>query len=86
MVAEHSSWEDPIYTIGVVARLAGLTARQIRYYESVGIVSPARSQGNQRLYSKAHLALLKEVRALREEDVPLEAISKLLGTEERMTE
>lgn len=83
MVAERSSSDEPIYTIGVVARLAGLTARQIRYYESVGIVTPKRSPGNQRLYSKAHIERLKEVRALRDEDLPLEAISKLLGNEKR---
>ena len=76
----RSSNDDPIYTIGVAARLTGLTARQIRYYETVGLVEPERSRGNQRLFSKAHVGRLREIRALRDEMLPLEAIAKLLDT------
>lgn len=83
MLSGRPAIGDPIYTIGVVARLTGLTARQIRYYETVGLVTPDRSRGNQRLYSRAHIERLKQVRALRDEQLPLEAISKLLEQEER---
>lgn len=83
MASERPAGGEPVYTIGVVARLTGLTARQIRYYERVGLVSPDRSAGNQRLYSRADVARLKEVRALRSEQLPLEAIAKLLKNDER---
>jgi len=68
----------PAYTIGVVERLTGLSARQIRYYEAKGLVSPVRSGGNQRLFSKYEVRILKEVRALRDQQLPLEAIAALL--------
>ncbi len=31
--------------------MTNLTARQIRYYESHELIKPARSKGNQRLYT-----------------------------------
>ena len=39
----------------------------LRYYEKVGIIKPARSRGNIRLYSDMDLALLQRVRTLMEE-------------------
>lgn len=74
---------ESIYTIGVAERMTGLSARQIRYYETKGLITPKRSRGNQRLYSRAQIETLKEVRALRNEQLPLEAIATLLATEGR---
>lgn len=53
-----------LYPIGVAEQLAGLTARQIRYYESNGLVSPQRTSGRQRLYSAADVERLKEIKTL----------------------
>jgi len=53
-----------LYPIGVAEQLTGLTARQIRYYEANGLVSPQRTPGRQRLYSAADVERLKEVKAL----------------------
>lgn len=40
-----------VLPIGTVITLTGLTARQIRYYESQGLILPDRSSSNRRLYS-----------------------------------
>lgn len=40
-----------VLPMGTVIKLTGLSARQIRYYEEKGLVSPQRSRGNRRLYS-----------------------------------
>lgn len=77
---------EPVYTIGVAERMTGLSARQIRYYEMRGLVRPLRSSGNQRLYSRAQIDRLKVVRALREQQLPLEAIMALLEEETREDE
>lgn len=53
-----------LYPIGIAEQLTGLTARQIRYYESNGLLSPQRTAGRQRLYSAAEVDRLKEVKAL----------------------
>jgi MerR family transcriptional regulator, glutamine synthetase repressor len=41
----------PLFSIGTVEKLTGLTARQIRYYEEHALITPARSKGKQRLFS-----------------------------------
>lgn len=41
----------PLFSIGTVEKLTGLTARQIRYYEEHSLITPARSKGKQRLFS-----------------------------------
>ena len=40
-----------VLPMGVVIKLTGLTARQIRYYEARHLIAPQRSKGNRRLYS-----------------------------------
>jgi MerR family transcriptional regulator/heat shock protein HspR len=54
----------PRYVISVAAEMLGTRAYTLRYYERVGIIKPARSRGNIRLYSDIDLALLRRVRTL----------------------
>ena len=42
----------PVFPMGTVARLTGLSPRQIRYYDKLGLVSPFRTEGGHRLYSQ----------------------------------
>lgn len=56
--------DAPVYAIGAVRQLTGLTDRQVRYYGEMGLVVPARTRGNQRLYSQAEVDALKEVERL----------------------
>lgn len=55
---------DAVYSMGVVERMTGLTARQVRYWEQHGLVAPARSKGRHRLYSEADVIRLKEIKRL----------------------
>ena len=57
----------PRYVISVAAEMLGTRTYTLRYYEKVGIVKPARSRGNIRLYSDMDLALLQKVRTLMED-------------------
>ena len=57
----------PRYVISVAAEMLGTRTYTLRYYEKVGIVKPARSRGNIRLYSDMDLALLQKVRELMED-------------------
>jgi DNA-binding transcriptional MerR regulator len=53
--------------IGEVAELTGTTPRTIRYYEELGLLSPAadRSPGAHRVYDEADVDRLREVLRLR---------------------
>jgi len=57
----------PRYVISVAAEMLETRTYTLRYYEKVGIIRPARSQGNIRLYSDMDLALLRRVRTLMED-------------------
>lgn len=46
-------------TITETAELFRVSTRTIRYYEEIGLLSPARTETNQRLYSNGELAKLK---------------------------
>jgi len=57
----------PRYVISVAAEMLGTQTYTLRYYEKVGIIKPARSRGNIRLYSDMDMALLQRVRTLMED-------------------
>ena len=54
----------PRYVISVAAEMLGTRSYTLRYYEKVGIIKPARSRGNIRLYSDVDIALLRRVMTL----------------------
>ncbi|MGH7003379.1 MAG: MerR family transcriptional regulator [Alphaproteobacteria bacterium] len=67
-------------TIGHLARETGSKVQTIRYYEEIGLLpAPARTRGNQRVYSAAHRDRLAFIRHARELGFPLEAIRELLA-------
>ncbi len=53
--------DDPVYTIGVAARLLSVTPQFLRQIENEGLISPARTDSNIRLYSDSDLKLLARV-------------------------
>jgi MerR family transcriptional regulator/heat shock protein HspR len=58
-------WEsNPRYVISVAARMIGIEAHTLRYYERLGLVQPERSSGNIRLYSEEDVERLRYIKAL----------------------
>ena len=53
---------EPCFVISVAARMVGLHAQTLRYYERVGLVMPSRSGGRQRLYSMADVERLRRIK------------------------
>ncbi len=56
--------EEPCYIISVAARMVGMHAQTLRYYERMGIISPSRSRGRIRLYSQADINRLRQIQRL----------------------
>lgn len=71
--------DTPVYSIGVVKEMTGLTRRQIRYYEEEDLVKPARTDGNQRIYSENDIERLKEIKELLANGLNIAGIQKQLG-------
>jgi DNA-binding transcriptional MerR regulator len=67
--------------IGDFAELAGTNLRTLRYYEELGLLSPAsRSQGGFRYYRHTDIHRLTMIRDLQDLGLPLERIRELMAT------
>jgi MerR family glutamine synthetase transcriptional repressor len=69
----------PLFPIGIVMQLTELSARQIRYYEEHGLVSPARTEGNRRLFSFNDVDRLLEIKDLIDQGVNLAGIKQIFA-------
>jgi MerR family transcriptional regulator/heat shock protein HspR len=56
--------EEPAFIISVAARMLGVHAQTLRYYERVGLLTPSRSSGRIRLYSQADINRIRQVQRL----------------------
>ena len=66
--------------IGELAKVTDCPVKTIRYYERESLLpEPARSEGNYRLYTQAHVERLTFIRNCRTLDMTLEEIRSLLN-------
>jgi DNA-binding transcriptional MerR regulator len=69
---------DKSLTVGELARGAGVSPQILRHYEQLGLLRPRRTASGYRVYSDADRARLDVVRTLRELDVDLATIGRVL--------
>ena len=67
MVYEDDYKDEPCFVISIAARMVGLHAQTLRYYERVGLIWPSRSVGRQRLYSPADIERLRKIKTFTDE-------------------
>lgn len=67
MTPDSHFTDEPCFVISVAARMVGLHAQTLRYYERVGLVMPSRSGGRQRLYSMADVERLRRIKTFTDE-------------------
>ena len=74
------------YRIEEVAARTGFTKRTLRYYEEIGLITPAgRSEGNYRLYSEADVARLQRIKRLKDVlGIPLSSLKRMAELEETL--
>ena len=76
--------DTPVYVISVAASLAGLHPQTLRQYDRLGLVSPERTGGRNRLYSMRDVARLREVTRLASDGVNLTGIVRILELEREL--
>jgi MerR family transcriptional regulator/heat shock protein HspR len=76
--------DTPVYVISVAAGLAGLHPQTLRQYDRLGLVSPNRTGGRNRLYSMRDIARLRHVQGLAADGVNLAGIMRILELEEQL--
>ena len=73
----------PLFPIGIVMQLTELTARQIRYYEEHQLISPARTEGNRRMFSLNDIDKLLEIKDLIDQGVNMAGIKQIFSVKEQ---
>ncbi len=69
----------PLFPISTVMQLTELSARQIRYYEEHELITPARTDGNRRMFSLNDIDKLLEIKDLIDQGVNLAGIKKIFA-------
>ncbi|MCJ7523250.1 MAG: MerR family transcriptional regulator [Dehalococcoidia bacterium] len=78
---------EPCYVISVAARMLGVHAQTLRYYERAGMIEPSRSRGNRRLYSTEDIERLRRMKTLIDDlGVNLAGVEVIMRMGERMAE
>ncbi|WP_329790527.1 MerR family transcriptional regulator [Lentzea sp. DG1S-22] len=68
----------PTMKIGELARLTGVSARSLRYYEQQGLMHSTRSVGGQRHYAATEVARVEVIRRLFDAGLGSKVIARLL--------
>ncbi|OHX51277.1 MerR family transcriptional regulator [Planococcus salinarum] len=75
----------PILPISIVMQLTELSARQIRYYEENGLISPARTEGNKRMFSLNDVDVLFEIKDFLDQGLNIAGIKKMFELKNQPT-
>jgi len=67
MATDSQFRDEPCFVISVAARMVGVHAQTLRYYEKVSLISPSRTEGRQRLFSMADIERLHRIKTLTED-------------------
>lgn len=74
----------PVYVISIAARLVEVHPQTLRMYERLGLVKPARTPNNIRLYSDEDIERLRQIQRLTQVGVNLAGVEMVLELLERM--
>ena len=75
-----------VFTIGRLAKAAGVPTSTVRYYERIGLVAPdGRSNGNYRVYTTQALERLRFIRAAQATGFTLDDVTVLLNLRDGTT-
>jgi len=78
---------EPCYVISIAARMIGVHAQTLRYYEKEGLIEPSRSQGRVRFYSKRDIDRLRQIKTLVNDlGVNLAGVDIILRLNQRIAE
>jgi len=77
--------DEPRFSISVAAQMVDLHPQTLRTYERLGLVKPARTPGNRRMYSLADIERLRQIVRLTDElGVNLAGVEVILRMRERI--
>ncbi|MEU4085705.1 MerR family transcriptional regulator [Streptomyces aureus] len=78
--------DHPVYTMGGAAELIGVTPAFLRAVGEAGLITPLRSGGGHRRYSRDQLRLASRARDLVDQGTPVEAACRIVSLEDSLDE
>jgi DNA-binding transcriptional MerR regulator len=76
----------PLYTVGQVADMLSLKQAFLRRIDELQVVSPRRSAGRQRRYTRVEIRVIRQVATMADEGMTLPAIRRIIELEERLAQ
>ncbi|WP_149182268.1 MerR family transcriptional regulator [Streptomyces sp. TRM49041] len=85
--ADHLDDDDyPAYTMGRAAELIGTTPAFLRALGEARLITPLRSEGGHRRYSRYQLRIAARARELVDQGTPIEAACRIIILEDQLEE
>jgi MerR family transcriptional regulator, heat shock protein HspR len=76
----------PLYTVGQVADMLSLKQAFLRRIDELQVVSPRRSAGRQRRYTRVEIRVIQQVATMADEGMTMTAIRRIIELEQQLAE
>ncbi len=74
----------PLYTVGQVAEMLSLKQAFLRRVDQLDVVSPQRSAGGQRRYTRVEIRIIQQVASMADEGMTMPAIRRIIELERQL--
>ena len=76
----------PLFTVGQVAEMLAVKQAFLRRVDEKQVVSPQRSAGGQRRYTRFQIRVIQQVVTMADEGITLQAIRRIIDLEQQLAE
>ena len=76
----------PLFTVGQVAEMLSLKQAFLRRIDELQVVSPQRSAGRQRRYTRVEIRVIQQVASMADEGMTMTAIRRIIELEQQLDE
>ena len=76
----------PLFTVGQVAQMLSLKQAFLRRVDELRVVSPQRSAGGQRRYTRIEIRVIRQVASMADEGMTMPAIRRIIELEQQLAE
>jgi DNA-binding transcriptional MerR regulator len=76
----------PLFTVGQVAEMLAVKQAFLRRIDELQVVTPQRSAGRQRRYTRVEIRVIQQVASMADEGMTLPAIRRIIELESKLAE
>jgi MerR family transcriptional regulator, heat shock protein HspR len=76
----------PLFTVGQVAEMLAVKQAFLRRIDELRVVSPQRSAGRQRRYTRVEIRVIQQVASMADEGMTMPAIRRIIELETKLAE